>query len=62
MPVDRTNLALLLSKLPAGSLAQRLVAPFEQPTETARKAAEAVLATVKEAHLKEGGDGTTEEA
>lgn len=60
---DQTNIALLLSKLPADSLARRLVAPFaEQPLEEAVKAAQDVLATLKVADNEEPRGGAPEEA
>ena len=60
---DFPNIALLLSKLPAGSLARRLVAPFvDQPIDDAMKAAHDVLVAVKASHLKEADDATPEEA
>jgi hypothetical protein len=60
---DRTNIALLLSKLPADSLARRLVAPFlESPFDEAFHVAGAVLAGVKAQHEQEQTDDTAEEA
>jgi hypothetical protein len=60
---DQTNIELLLSKLPAESLARRLVAPFaDQPLDGAIKAAQDVLAAVKAAHQDELRRDAPEEA
>lgn len=58
-----TNIQLLLEKLPADSLALKLVAPFGQGAlDDAVKAAQRVLDGVKAAHLAREPDGPVEAA
>lgn len=58
---DDVNIQLLLAKLPADSLARRLVAPFAtHPNDEASNLAQAVLTAVKDAHRKGDLDATAE--
>jgi hypothetical protein len=57
---DQTNIALLLSKLPADSLARHLVAAFEgKRADEGAKAAQERLIAVKAGYLKEPPDDPT---
>lgn len=57
---DDANIQLLLTKLPADSLARKLVTPFaEQEPDAAMKASQSVLDAVKSAHLKGTADDPT---
>ena len=58
---DDANIQLLLAKLPADSLARRLVAPFAaHPNDEAVTFAQSTLTAVKNAHLKGDADGPAE--
>jgi len=60
---DDANIQLLLTMLPADSLARKLVAPFAaHPVDEAAKTAQRVLTAVKEARLKEDADGAAKAA
>ena len=54
---DDANIQLLVAKLPADSMARKLVEPFAaQAPDEAVKAAQRVLAAAKAAHLKGEAD------